>query len=68
MLFEHHHLQLGFYQKLPLLQRYLRQKPVVPLLELGQPPGLLGLNHRVVLPTAVIRRLGHLDHGGLACG
>jgi len=50
---EHGLLQLGLCQKL--------FKPGVLLLQLGQPPGLLGLHPAVLLPPAVIHRLRHLD-------
>jgi len=50
---EHGLLQLGLCQKL--------FQPGVLLLQLGQPPGLLGLHPAVLLPPAVIRRLRHLD-------
>ena len=50
---EHRLLQLGFCKKL--------FEPGVLLLQLSQPPGLLGLHAAVLLPPAVIRRLRHLD-------
>ena len=51
---EHHFLQLRFCQKI--------LEPGVLLLQLRQPPGLLGLHAPVLLPPAVIGRLRHLDH------
>ena len=62
---EHRLLQLRFCQKL--------FEPGVLLLQLGQPPGLLGLHTPVLLPPAVVGRLRHLDDAadvgdGLALG
>jgi hypothetical protein len=66
-------LQLCPRQKLPLLRRSLRLEPGVLLLQLSQPPGLLGLHPAVLLPPTVIGRLRHLDDAadvgdGLALG
>ena len=62
---EHRLLHLRFCQKL--------FQPGVLLLQLSQPPGLLGLHPAVLLPTAVVGRLRHLDEAadvddGLALG
>nr|WP_255440981.1 hypothetical protein [Synechococcus sp. HK01-R] len=59
-----------------ILQLCLRQQLLeasVLLLELGQPPGHLGLHPAVLLPPAVVGRLRHLDEAanlddGLALG
>lgn len=53
MVLEHCLFQLGFHQML--------LEPSVPLPQLGQPYGLLGLHPPVLLPSAVLGRLRHLD-------
>lgn len=58
---EHDFFQLDFCQKLSFLRRSLQLEPPILLLQLSQPPGLLGMHAAVLLPPAVIGRLHHLD-------